>query len=172
MLWGFFVRFCLLWVTPKLPCGRPVATGGGHIIPTQYYVPSRIFRPCDGPVVVMRKVFLWPSLQKEISSHIFFYIHPPIGDNSCSKIYLKSMFSMFYFFSDTDHNSNISDWWLNYVSKKENYSLDYSYYLSITLISLLNGRGGWNKRGECAKVTELINEKAGINVEGGSFWKK
>ena len=24
--------------------------GGGHIIPTQHYVPSRIFRPCDGPV--------------------------------------------------------------------------------------------------------------------------
>ena len=23
---------------------------GGHIIPTQYYVPFRIFRPCDGPV--------------------------------------------------------------------------------------------------------------------------
>ena len=22
---------------------------GGHIIPTQYYVPPRIFRPCDGP---------------------------------------------------------------------------------------------------------------------------
>ena len=25
--------------------------GGGHIIPTQYYVPSRIFRPCDGPAM-------------------------------------------------------------------------------------------------------------------------
>ena len=23
--------------------------GGGHILPTQYYEPSRIFRPCDGP---------------------------------------------------------------------------------------------------------------------------
>ena len=22
---------------------------GGHILPTQYYEPSRIFRPCDGP---------------------------------------------------------------------------------------------------------------------------
>ena len=22
---------------------------GGHIIPTQYYVPPQIFRPCDGP---------------------------------------------------------------------------------------------------------------------------
>ena len=22
---------------------------GGYIIPTQYYVPLRIFRPCDGP---------------------------------------------------------------------------------------------------------------------------
>ena len=22
---------------------------GGHMIPTQYYVPPRIFRPCDGP---------------------------------------------------------------------------------------------------------------------------
>ena len=25
---------------------------GGHIIPTQYYVPPRIFIPCDGPVQV------------------------------------------------------------------------------------------------------------------------
>ena len=31
---------------------RPVASGGGgHIIPTQYYVPPQIFRPCDGPAV-------------------------------------------------------------------------------------------------------------------------
>ena len=44
--------------------------------------------------------------------------------------------------------------------------------LSITLISLLNGRGGWNKRGGGAKVPELINEEVGINVDGGSFWKK
>ena len=27
--------------------------GGGHIIPTQYYKPLRIFRPCDGPVYVI-----------------------------------------------------------------------------------------------------------------------
>ena len=46
---------------------------------------------------MMWKVFLWPSLQKEISSQFFFYIHPPIGDNSFSKTYLKSMFSMFFF---------------------------------------------------------------------------
>ena len=25
--------------------------GGGHIIPTQYYVPPQIFRPCDGPEI-------------------------------------------------------------------------------------------------------------------------
>ena len=47
---------------------RPVASGGaraphflsdqvtlsqpgGHIIPTQYYVPPRIFRLCDGPAI-------------------------------------------------------------------------------------------------------------------------
>ena len=29
---------------------NPISTRGGHIIPTQHYVPSRIFRPCDGPV--------------------------------------------------------------------------------------------------------------------------
>ena len=29
---------------------NPIPTGGGgHIIPTQYYVPPKIFRPCDGP---------------------------------------------------------------------------------------------------------------------------
>ena len=27
---------------------NPTSTRGGHIIPTQHYVPS--FRPCDGPV--------------------------------------------------------------------------------------------------------------------------
>jgi hypothetical protein len=27
----------------------PISTRGGHIIPTQYYKPPRIFRPCDGP---------------------------------------------------------------------------------------------------------------------------
>ena len=30
---------------------NPVSTRGRHIIPTQYYVPSRIFRPCDGPAM-------------------------------------------------------------------------------------------------------------------------
>ena len=25
---------------------------GGHIIPTQYYKPPRIFRPCDGPDIL------------------------------------------------------------------------------------------------------------------------
>ena len=40
------------------------------------------------------------------------------------------------------------------------------------LISLLNSRVGWNKRGGGAKVPELINEEVGINVEGGIFWKK
>ena len=29
---------------------NPISTRGGHIIPTQYYVPPQIFRPCDGPV--------------------------------------------------------------------------------------------------------------------------
>ena len=26
---------------------------GGHIIPTQYYVPPQIFRPCDGPGITV-----------------------------------------------------------------------------------------------------------------------
>ena len=34
---------------------NPISTRGGHIIPTQYYVPSRIFRPCDGPVICTYK---------------------------------------------------------------------------------------------------------------------
>ena len=37
-------------VLRQLYAGLSQAGGpGGHIIPTQYYVPSRIFRPCDGP---------------------------------------------------------------------------------------------------------------------------
>ena len=45
------------------------------------------------------------------------------------------------------------------------------FLLCTTLISLLNSRVGWNKRGGGAKVPELINEQVEINVEGGSFWK-
>ena len=37
---------------------------------------------------------------------------------------------------------------------------------------LSNSRGGWNKRGGGAKVAKLLNVEAGINVEGGIFWKK
>ena len=37
---------------------------------------------------------------------------------------------------------------------------------------LSNSWGGWNKHGGGAKVTELINEEVGINMEGGIFWKK
>ena len=33
-------------------------------------------------------------------------------------------------------------------------------------------QGGWNKRGGGGKVPKSINEEAGINVEGGIFWKK
>ena len=40
------------------------------------------------------------------------------------------------------------------------------------LISLLNSRVGWNKRGGGAKVPELINEEVGIKVEDGIFRKK
>ena len=29
--------------------------GGGHIIPTQYYVPPQIFRPCDGPELLKHR---------------------------------------------------------------------------------------------------------------------
>ena len=37
---------------------------------------------------------------------------------------------------------------------------------------LSNSRGGWNNRGGGAKVSELINEEVGMNVEGGIYWKK
>ena len=37
---------------------------------------------------------------------------------------------------------------------------------------LFNKRGGWNRRGGGAKVAKLLNVEAGINVEGGIFWKK
>ena len=37
---------------------------------------------------------------------------------------------------------------------------------------LFNKCGGWNKRGGGAKVAKLLNVEAGINVEGGIFWKK
>ena len=37
---------------------------------------------------------------------------------------------------------------------------------------LSNNRGGWNKRGGCAKVTKSINVEVGINVEGSFFWRK
>ena len=32
---------------------------GGHIIPTQYYKPPRIFRPCDGPGEYIHKYFFF-----------------------------------------------------------------------------------------------------------------
>ena len=35
-----------------------------------------------------------------------------------------------------------------------------------------NKRGGWNKRGGCAKVAKSIIVEVGINVEGGIFLKK
>ena len=34
------------FLTDQLTLSQP---GGGHIIPTQYYVPPQIFRPCDSP---------------------------------------------------------------------------------------------------------------------------
>ena len=37
---------------------------------------------------------------------------------------------------------------------------------------LSNRREGWNKHGGGAKVVKSINVEAGINVEGGIFWKK
>ena len=40
---GGHVRFHFL--ADQLTLSQP----GGHIIPTQYYVPPPIFRPCDGP---------------------------------------------------------------------------------------------------------------------------
>ena len=33
-------------------------------------------------------------------------------------------------------------------------------------------RGGWSKRGVCAKVAKSINEEVGINVEDGIFLEK
>ena len=34
----------------------------GHIIPTQYYVPPQIFRPCDGPARIARGIELGTRL--------------------------------------------------------------------------------------------------------------
>ena len=51
------IQFCCKWgsrvgppqfLADHLTLSQP---GGGHILPTQYYEPSRIFRPCDGPEV-------------------------------------------------------------------------------------------------------------------------
>ena len=39
------------FLTDQLTLSQP----GWHIIPTQYYVPSRIFRPCDGPDICFKK---------------------------------------------------------------------------------------------------------------------
>ena len=38
----------LQFLADKLTLSQP----GGHIIPTQYYKPPRIFRPCDGPALL------------------------------------------------------------------------------------------------------------------------
>ena len=43
------------FLTDQLTLSQP---GGGHIIPNQYYVPSRIFRPCDGPAAIKYNVNL------------------------------------------------------------------------------------------------------------------
>ena len=43
---------------------------------------------------------------------------------------------------------------------------------SNTYSHLSNKGGGWNKRGGEAKIAKLLNVEAGINVEGGIFWKK
>ena len=42
----------------------------------------------------------------------------------------------------------------------------------LTYSHVFNNRGGWNKREGGAKVAKLLNVEVGINVEGGSFWKK
>ena len=44
---------------------------------------------------------------------------------------------------------------------------DYSCYSH-----LFDNRGVWKKHGGGAKVAKSINVEAGINVEGGIFWKK
>ena len=40
---------------------NPISTRGGRLCPPQYYQPSRIFRPCDGPVMysVVQKNFVF-----------------------------------------------------------------------------------------------------------------
>ena len=47
-----------------------------------------------------------------------------------------------------------------------------SYAREMCYSHLFNKRGGWNKRGERAKVAKSINVEVRINVEGGIFWKK
>mgnify|MGYP007015620637 CR=1 FL=1 len=42
---------------------------GGHIIPTQWYMPPQIFRPCDGPVINI-KLTLYQSEGADYAHHI------------------------------------------------------------------------------------------------------
>ena len=44
--------------------------------------------------------------------------------------------------------------------------------LKPTYFQLSNNCEGWNKRGGGAKVAKSINLEVGINMEGGTFWKK
>ena len=44
--------------------------------------------------------------------------------------------------------------------------------IQILYSHLFHERGIWNKCGGGAKVAKSLNMEAGINVEGGSFWKK
>ena len=44
--------------------------------------------------------------------------------------------------------------------------------ISINYSHLSNKRGGWNKRGRCAKFAKSLNVEVGINMEVGILWKK
>ena len=47
----------------------PYLNQGEHILPTKYYKPPRIFRPCDGPV----KIKYFPRFEKTPLYFLYFF---------------------------------------------------------------------------------------------------
>ena len=63
------------FLTDQLTLSQP----GGHIIPTQYYVPSRIFRPCDSPVSIEFQISFYEFFASLLCFFVFFRKNNPIG---------------------------------------------------------------------------------------------
>ena len=84
--------------TDQLTLSQP----GGHIIPTQYYVPPQIFRPCDGPEN--------GSLLNVLFSFLFSILNPQIqgvirdlGSQSTHNIYGAAQLKQFKFKFSRSH---------------------------------------------------------------------